>query len=133
MSVNDSPHSSATAAAASAFPTWWRPCSRSITLALPPEVTRTKVGRPLASSMTSSARTSASGLSPTRTTRACVRAAIAATTGSSALRTATPSAGNAWTNSALARAMLSRPPNSPTWADPTLSTTPIRGGAIRVR
>jgi hypothetical protein len=78
------------------------------------------------------ARTSAAGDSPTVTTRAAVRAAIASTSGSSALSTATPSAGTASISSPLASATFSRLPNSPRWALPTLSTTPIRGRAIRV-
>jgi pimeloyl-ACP methyl ester carboxylesterase len=70
---------------------------------------------------------SAGALSPAR---ALVRAAMAATSGSSALSTASPSAGSASTSSPLARAIAVRSPNSPTCASPTLSTTPTRGGAI---
>ena len=61
---------------------------------------------------------------------------MAATTGSSAPRTATPpswAAGRASTSSPLACAIASREPNSPRWAEPTLRTTPIRGGATRHR
>ena len=51
------------------------------------------------------ARTSASPDSPASTTRAAVRAAIARTRGSSALRTARPSGRSASTSSPLARAI----------------------------
>ena len=53
---------------------------------------------------------------------------MAATRGSSAFSTATPFDGRASTSSPLARAIASTEPNSPRWAEPTLSTTPIRGG-----
>ena len=53
---------------------------------------------------------------PNRTTRAPVRAAICATSGSSALRTATPSGASASTSSPLAGAIASTEPNSPTCA-----------------
>ncbi|CFR97765.1 Uncharacterised protein [Mycobacterium tuberculosis] len=66
----------------------------------------------------------------TRTTRAAVSLAIAATAGSSALRTTAPECGTACGSSALVCAMTSREPNSPKCAVPTLSTTPIDGGAI---
>ena len=65
-----------------------------------------------------------------RLIRARVRAAIAATLGSSALRIATPSAGSASTSSPLALATASSEPNSPACARPTLSTAPILGGAM---
>ena len=53
---------------------------------------------------------------------------MAATRWSSALSTATPSAGSASTSSPLACAIAATEPNSPRCAVPTLSTTPIRGG-----
>ena len=81
----------------------------------------------------SSARTPACSDSPTPMTVAAVRADMPQTIGSSALSTANPVAGNARTSSAFALPMASREPNSPTWAVPTLSTTPIWGCAIRVR
>ena len=59
-----------------------------------------------------------------------VLAAIAATTGSSALSIATPEAGSACTNSDFVSAMASREPNSPRCAVPTLSTTAIAGRAM---
>ncbi len=74
--------------------------------------------------------TAAGSCTPKVTTRARVRAAMAATRGSSAFRTATPSAGSASGSSPLARATCSIPPNSPAWAWPTLSTAPYRGGAM---
>ena len=90
--------------------------------------------------MTSAARTSAVGVTVRTigaalkvTTRASVRPAIASTRGSSALRIATPPAeagGSASTSSPLALAMFSTEPNSPVCARPTLSTAPIRGGAM---
>ena len=58
---------------------------------------------------------------------------MAATSGSSALRIATPPSsadGSASTSSPLVWAIASREPNSPRCAVPTLSTTPIRGGAM---
>ena len=75
------------------------------------------------------------GGAPKVTTAACVRDRMAATAGSSELSTATPpaDAGSASTSSPLAWAIASRDPNSPTCAVPTLSTTPMRGGAIWVR
>ena len=79
------------------------------------------------------ARTSALPDRPTITTRASVRSAIAATSGSSALRTATPPSaadGSDAGSSPLVSAIASREPNSPRCAVPTLRTTPIRGGAI---
>ncbi len=57
---------------------------------------------------------------------------MAATRGSSAFRTAQPSASSASTNSPLACAMPSTEPNSPTWAWPTLRTAPMSGGVIAV-
>ena len=66
-------------------------------------------------------------------TGARVRSRIAQTSGSSAFSTATPSAGSASTSSPLAWAIAAWPPNSPTWAWPTLSTTPTRGGAMSHR
>ena len=60
-----------------------------------------------------------------------VRAAIAATNASSALRIATPVAETASTSSPFVLAMFSREPNSSRCAVPTLSTTAIDGGAIR--
>ncbi len=76
------------------------------------------------------ARTSAAGAVPKVSTRAAVRSAIAATSGSSAFSTATPSAGSASTSSPFALATTSFEPNSPMCALPTFSTTPIRGRAI---
>ena len=55
---------------------------------------------------------------------------MAATRGSSALSTATPSAGSASTISPLASAMFSCEPNSPMWALPTLRTREMSGGAM---
>ena len=77
------------------------------------------------------ARTSASSPRPVVTTRATVRGAMPSTRGSSALRTAVPSAGSASTSSPLACAMPSALPNSPRCAEPTLSTTPTCGRATR--
>ena len=62
-----------------------------------------------------------------------MRSAIAATSGSSALSTAVPSAGSASTISPFACAIASREPNSPMWAVPTLSTAATCGGAIRAQ
>ena len=62
--------------------------------------------------------------------------AIAATSGSSALSTATPpsaAAGSAATSSLFAWAVASFDPNSPACAAPTLSTTPIWGGVTSHR
>ena len=61
------------------------------------------------------------------------RAAMPSTRGSSALRTAVPSSGSASTSSPLAPAMPSGLPNSPRWAEPTLSTTPTCGRATRAQ
>ncbi len=127
------PSSVATAAAARAFETWCSPYRRSCTGAEPAGVLSVNDGRPVESRRTSCARTSASADSPKYTTRAFVREAIARTRRSSALRIATPSAGRASTSSPLASAIASWEPNSPTWAVPTLSTRPIRGGVIEVR
>jgi len=76
-------------------------------------VTRWKRARACSSSTMSVARISAFSSSPTRTTRALVRPAMAATSGSSALSTARPCSGSASTSSPLACAMPSREPNSP--------------------
>ena len=122
-----------TAAAVSALPTWCAPTTASATAALPSGVTRVNRARSASSWVTSSARTSAPGVRPTVTTSAVVTAAIAATSGSSAFRMATPPSaadGSACTSSDLALAMASTEPNSPMCADPTLSTAPIRGGAV---
>ena len=62
-----------------------------------------------------------------------MRSRMAQTSGSAALSTATPSAGSASTSSPLAWAIAACPPNSPTWACPTLSTTPTVGGAMSHR
>ena len=67
------------------------------------------------------------------TTRARVRDRIFATSGSSALRTASPSGRSASTSSPLACATASFEPNSPTWATPTLRTMATSGGAMVVR
>ncbi len=58
---------------------------------------------------------------------------MAATASSSAFSTAVPSAARPCTSSLLAWATAAREPNSPRWAEPTLSTTATSGGAIRVR
>ena len=92
-----------------------------------------KRGRASSSRVTGPAQTSAPGDRDTRTTRAAVCSAIAATAASSTLRMTTPDAGTACGSSALVRAMASREPNSPRWAVPTLSTTAIDGGAIAAR
>ncbi len=102
----------------------------------PARVRRVNEARPCASSPISTARTSAPWAVPKVMIRALVRSAIAATRGSSALRTATPPSaaeGRAATSSPLAFAVGSGPPNSPIWAVPTLRTTPTVGGVISVR
>ena len=71
--------------------------------------------------------------SPKVRTRARVRAAMPATASSTLNSTAVPSGGSASTISPLACAMASRLPNSPMWAEPTLSTAATRGGAISHR
>ena len=82
------------AAAASALDTWWAPCNRSATSALPPGISSRNEARPRSSRRMSPARTAAAvSRTPNVTTRAAVRAAIASTRGSSAFSTATPSAG----------------------------------------
>src|SRR5215208_1789615 len=58
---------------------------------------------------------------------------MAATWGSSALRTAVPSGGRDSTSSPLALAIASRDPNIPRWDSPTLTTTPTDGRARRAR
>ena len=68
-----------------------------------------------------------------KSANARVRDAIPITSGSSALRTATPSSGSASTSSPLACAIRSRLPNSPRWATPTLSTTATVGCTMSVR
>ena len=70
---------------------------------------------------------------PTPTTRAEVLAAIAATKGSSMLRITTPEAGTACASSDFVCAMISREPNSPRCAVPTLSTVAIAGVAMAAR
>ena len=62
-----------------------------------------------------------------------VRAAMAAHRRVVGVEDGEPVGGSAWTSSALATAIASRDPNSPTCAVPTLSTMPMPGGAIRVR
>ena len=92
-----------------------------------------EAGRPASSSVTSAARTSAAAPVPKVTTRAAVRAAIAATSGSSAFSTASPSAGSASTSSPLARATASRLPNSPRCATADVEHDADVGRAIRHR
>ena len=67
---------------------------------------------------------------PKVTMRACVRPAIASTRGSSALSTASPSAGSAATSSPFSRAMASSEPKVSRCAGSTVVTTAICGGAI---
>ena len=98
-----------------------------MTSATPAGVRSRNRGRASPSITTRSARIRAEELRPKVTTRARVRSAIAVTAGSSALSTATPFSGSASTSSLLARMIASRPPNSPTCALPTPSTTPISG------
>ncbi len=124
------PHSSATAAAHSALVTWWAPQTPSRTSAWASWACSVKRGLANSSSDTGPAQTSPVLSRLTRTTRAAVSLAIAATAGSSALRTTAPECGTACGSSALVCAMTSREPNSPKCAVPTLSTTPIDGGAI---
>ncbi len=96
---------------------------------------RTKAGRRSSSTRTSSATRSAPGAPSAEyvSTFAAVRAAIAATRGSSALRTAVPAAGSASTSSALAAATSSIEPNSSVWAATTAVTTPTVGRATSQR
>ena len=121
----------ASAAAASALVTLCSPCSRSATLAAPSGISRVNLGLLSASRLISLARTSAPADRPKVTTRAAVSPAMAMTSGSSAFRMATPSAGSDCGSSALAAAIWPTLPNSPACAFPTHSTTPSRGGAIR--
>src|SRR6266536_2562883 len=124
------PSSRASAAAASALDTLCSPRRFSRTGVAPSGVTSVKAGRPSSPTRTSVARTSAGRCRPKVTTRAAVLADMAATLGSSAFSTATPSAGRAAGSSAFAFATASRLPNSPMWARPTLRTTPSCGGAM---
>lgn len=66
---------------------------------------------------------------PKVSTGAALRAAMAATNGSSALRTAVPSAGSASISSPLATATPARSPKSSRCAPATTVTTPTRGWA----
>src|SRR5205823_7857741 len=79
------PHSNATAAAHSAFDTWWSPCTASATSASPSAVCNVNRGRASASSVTGPAHTSAPAVRATLTTRADVWSAIAVTAASSTL------------------------------------------------
>src|SRR5262252_9220895 len=124
------PSSPAIAAAARAFTTLCAPSRRSRTGTVPAGVTSVNAARPSPPSVTPSPWTVAPGRRPNVTTRAAIRSAMASTRGSSAFSSATPSAGRAAGSSPLARATSARPPNSPAWARPTLSTAPSRGGAI---
>ena len=65
--------------------------------------------------------------------RAEVRAAIARTRASSALRTATPVGSSASTSSPFARSTPSIPPSRSVWAAPTTVTTPTEGRATAHR
>src|ERR1700754_4870429 len=133
------PHCRATAPAHSALVTWCSPYTPRCTSAsrAPRASIACRVKRGLANSSndTPSAQTS---LGPdsvwlvrlTRTTQPELTYAIAATDGSSTLRITTPDGGMACGSSDLVCAMASREPNSPRCAVPTLSTTPIAGGAI---
>jgi len=135
MSSGATPAARAAANPARALPTWWIPCSGNVTGQVEVPSVMVKLGRDAASRVTSTARMSAPG-SPaalTVTTWARVRVAMAATAGSSWLSTAVPSGPSASTSSPLASAITSREPNSPRWAAPTLRTTAMSGGAIRVR
>ena len=119
------PSSSATAATARALPTWCSPCRPSRTGGLAPRgVTRVNDGRPASSSRTSVARTSASRLAHEHDpgVGAAAMARHQRVVGVED-RDAGP-AGRAATSSDLASPIASREPNSPTWAVPTLSTTP---------
>ncbi len=69
---------------------------------------------------------------PNQQRRPCVTLTMFATFGSSALRIAQPSASRSWTSSDFARAVVSIPPNSPTCAWPTLSTTATSSGTSEV-
>ena len=86
--------------------------------------------RPSGSSATSSARTSAFGVVPKVTTRPADRPANPATTGSSALSTAMPSAPIASTGSAEASTIASHDPKISRCATPTFVTTTMSGRAI---
>src|SRR5829696_6314591 len=127
------PQTAAAAAAARAQETRCSPGAGRVTGAVPDGVTRVKLARPSPPRVTDSALTSAPGPWPKVTTRATVRSAMAATWGSSALRTAVPSGGRDSTSSPLALAIASRDPNIPRWDSPTLTTTPTDGRARRAR
>src|SRR5699024_5320874 len=90
-----------------------------------------KLTRAWSSSASSAPRTSPV-VKPQVTTGAAERSAIAATSRSSAFSTARPSGASASTSSPLAVAIASTPPNSPRWAEPTLSTRETSGRAIAV-
>src|SRR4051794_3489849 len=125
------PKDTATAAAAVAFQAWCSPTSRILTRARSPPAWSVKDGRPRSSRAGSSNRTSASSAVPKVRTRPLVRAAMARTSGSSALSTATPSSPSASTSSPLAWAIPAWEPNSPMCALPTFSTSAISGRATR--
>ena len=104
------PHHSAAVAAASALATWCAPCNASRTSVCPHGDDRRNRARRSSSSVTSSARTSASAPTPYPSTGHALSDAMARTRGSSKFRTARPDAGRAATSSPLARATPSRSP-----------------------
>ena len=79
------------------------------------------------------ARTSAPGARPKVRTAAAVMAAMAATRGSSAFSTASPSAGSPRGSSDFAWAIASRLPARSRWMGWTASTTPTSGRLISAR
>ncbi len=79
------------------------------------------------------ARTTQSDDSPNEMTVAAVSPANERTYGSSAFSTAVADAGRSTTSSPLARAIASRDPSTPRWAEPTLMTTPTSGAATSTR
>ena len=132
-SASSRPAASPTAAADSVLPTWCRPAHAELHRARPAGV-HERVARPdrAVEHDVLGPDLGVGGLADQHHAgRGAL--AIARTRGSSALSTATPSAGSASTSSPLADAMVSTEPNSPMCATPTLSTTPIRGGAISQR
>ncbi len=109
----------------------WRPRAARRTSATPHGVARRKAGRSSPSRRALSARTAPP--SPKESTSAEVRAAIAATRGSAALRTAVPSAGRAATSSPLASATASIEPKVSVCTAATRVTTPTAGRATAQR
>ncbi|SHX27330.1 Uncharacterised protein [Mycobacteroides abscessus subsp. abscessus] len=107
------PHSSATAAAASALLTWCSPCTASCTGTESCPACSVKRARARSSTLTSVAQISAEWCTLVRTTRAGVLAAIAATAASSAFNTATPPPESDCGSSPFVSAMACRDPNSP--------------------